>query len=154
MLDITALATSIKSTFDLAKSAKDVNDQARANTAIIGIMQQLMEVQSTLNATQIENRELLEEVAQLKAKLNDNKRFNDYRMERAPMGGYILTLKENCVTEDNPPHSICPLCKEDGRLAPLAESEYRFDCPACQFIAGKKPRPARHRRHTVHPGFT
>jgi len=44
MLDITALATSIKSTFDLAKSAKDVNDQARANAAIIGIMQQLMEV--------------------------------------------------------------------------------------------------------------
>ncbi|WP_053857100.1 hypothetical protein [Halomonas sp. A3H3] len=97
MLDITALATSIKSTFDLAKSAKDVNDQARANAAIIGIMQQLMEVQSTLNSTQIENRELLEQVAKLQSKLNDNKRFDDYRMERTPMGGYILTLKEKGI---------------------------------------------------------
>lgn len=154
MVDFVALTSSVKAAFDLAKSAKDINDQVRTNEAVVGVMEQLMEVQSRLSSMQVEYQALLEETTRLKAELDDKKRFEDYRMERTPMGGYILTLKENCVTEDNPPHSICPLCKEDGRLSPLAESEYRFDCPACQFIAGKKPRPARHRRRTVHPGFT
>lgn len=153
MPDITALATSIKSTFDLAKSAKDVNDQARANAAIIGIMQQLMEVQSTLNATQIENRTLLEEVDRLKAELDDKKRFEDYRLEKTPMGGFILMLKESCITDDRPPHAVCPHCKEDGRLSVLSESACRFECSTCRFNAGKQPRPVRPRGRTTHPGF-
>lgn len=153
MVDFIALTSSVKTAFDLAKSAKDVNDQTRANAAVIGIMEQLMEVQSKLAATQVEYQTLLEEMARLKADLDDKRRFEDYRLERTPMGGFILTLKEGFVTEDRPPHAICPRCKEDDRLSVLSESEFRFDCPACQFIAGKKPRPARHRSRTVHPGF-
>lgn len=154
MVDFVALTTSIKAAFDLARSAKDVNDQARANAAVIGIMEQLMDVQSKLAATQVEYQALLEEVARLKGELDDKKRFEDYRLERTPMDGFILTLREECVTEDCPPHSICPRCKEDGRLSVLSESTYRFDCPSCQFVAGKKPRPPRNQRRTVHPGFT
>jgi Zn ribbon nucleic-acid-binding protein len=154
MVDFVTLTGGIKTAFDLARSAKDVNDQARANAAVIGIMEQLMEVQSHLSATQVEYQALIEEVARLKSELDDKRRFDDYRLERTPMGGYIFTLKEECVTDDRPPHSICPRCKEDGRLSPLSESSYRFDCPACPFVAGKKPRPPRNKRSVVHPGFT
>lgn len=154
MVDFVALTGSIKTAFDLAKSAKDVNDQTRANAAVIGIMEQLMEVQSKLSATQVEYQTLLEEVVRLKSELEDKKRFEDYRLERTPMGGFIFTLKEGFTTGDRPPHSICPRCKEDGRLSVLSESEYRFDCPACPFIAGQKPRPARPRSRTIHPGFS
>lgn len=153
MVDFVALTGSIKTAFDLARSAKDVNDQARANVAVIGIMEQLMEVQSQLSSTQVEYQALLEEVSRLKSELDDKRRFDNYRLERAPMGGYIFTLKAGCVTEDCPPHSICPRCKEDGRLSVLTDTEYRFDCPACPFVAGKKPRPPRNQRRVVHSGF-
>ena len=154
MVDFVALTGSIKTAFDLARSAKDVNDQARANAAVIGIMEQLMDVQSQLSATQVEYQTLLEEVSRLKGALDDKRRFDDYRLVRAPMGGYILTLKEECVTEDGPPHSICPRCKEDGRLSVMTDTDYRFYCPACPFAAGKKPRPPRNQRRVVHSGFT
>lgn len=153
MVDFVALTSSVKTAFDLAKSVKDVNDQARANAAIIGIMEKLMDVQSTLNATQIEYQALLEEVTRLQAELDDKQRFEDYRLERTPMGDFILTLKEGCVTDDRPPHSICPRCKEDGRLSVLSESEHRLACRACRFSAGINPLPIRQRSSTIHPGF-
>ena len=154
MGDFAVLTSSLKTAFDLAKSAKDVNDETRVNVAIAGVMEQLMNVQAELASTQVEYQALFEEVKRLRAELDNETRFDDYRLERTPMGGFIFSLRDKHVTEDRPPHSICPCCKEDGRLSVLSDSEYRYDCPSCQFVAGKKPRPPRYRRRTVHPGFT
>lgn len=156
MGDFAGLAASLKTTLDLAKAAKDVNDQTRVNVAIAGIMDQLMSVQADLASTQTEYQALLEEVSRLKAALDNEERFQDYRMEKTPMGGYVMPLRDECATDDRPPHAICPQCREDSRLSVMTETEYRYVCPSCQYTAGKKPsqRFNRRRGRVIHPGFS
>jgi len=157
MIDFAALISSTKAALDMAKSAKDVSDQHQAHAAVIGVMEQLAEVHSKLADTQAEYQSLLEEVERLRGELDNKARFDDYRMEKTPMGGYILPLRDEYVTDDRPPHAICHPCKEDGRLSVLTETEYRYVCPSCQYTAGKKPSPRFNRRRgarVVHPGFS
>ncbi|OJA04424.1 hypothetical protein [Halomonas sp. QHL1] len=135
MVEVGALVSSIKATVELAKSAKDVNDQAKLNAAVSDIMEKLVAMQSELFAKQQENHTLFEEVKQLKEKIEKDKRFDQYQLEKTALGGYVLTLCDSNSSENHPKHSICPSCREDGRLSILEEGTYSFNCQVCKYTA-------------------
>lgn len=56
MGDFGALIAGVKATADIARSVRDVNDQARINTAVAEMMDKLMDVQGRLATTQVGQR--------------------------------------------------------------------------------------------------
>lgn len=141
MVEVGALVSTIKATVELAKNAKDVNDQARLNAAVSDIMEKLLTMQSDLFDKQQENNALQDEVRKLKEQIESDKRFECYHLQKTALGGFILTLQDAYVSEGNPKHSICPSCRESGRLSILTESPYNFTCQVCKYSAGVKRRP-------------
>lgn len=143
MGDFGALIASVRAATDIARSVRDVNDQARINTAVADMMDKLTDVQGRLAATQVEHLELNEEVRRLKEQLASEQRFERYRLEKTPLGGYVMPLKDEHVTADCPPHVICHHCKEGGRVSIMNETSVRFSCRACGYVAPKKSNPGR-----------
>jgi hypothetical protein len=154
MFEIGALVSTIKATVELAKSAKDVNDQAQINAAISDIMERLMTVQSELFNKQQENHALLDEVKLLKAKMENDQRFEQYRLEKTPMGYYFLPLRDEFVTADLPHHSICHVCREKGIRSILSENDYGYTCPTCGHKAWKVSPPQKRSRGVVRSSLT
>ncbi|SDJ24314.1 hypothetical protein SAMN04487867_12974 [Vreelandella titanicae] len=154
MFEIGALVTTIKATVELAKSAKDVNDQAQINAAISDIMERLMAVQSELFSKQQENHALLEEVKLLKAKIESDQRFEKYRLQKTPMGYYTMPLRDEFVTEDQPRHSICHVCREKGIRSILSENKFMYACPTCEHKAWKASPPKKGSRGVVKSSLT
>lgn len=141
MVDIVSLGAGLKAAYEIARSAKDVNDQARLNTAIIEIMEQLTSAQFGLFEMQQQHQQLLDENRELRSLLERQQRFDKYRMERTALGYIVLPLKDQYVSSDCPAHAICPRCKEDDRLSPMKEDQYRYLCISCKYVADKKKRP-------------
>lgn len=154
MFEVGALVSTIKATVELAKSAKDVNDQAQINAAISDIMERLMAVQSELFSKQQDNQELIEEVKSLKAQIENNRRFEQYRLEKTPMGYYFMPLRDDFVTSDQPHHSICHVCREKGIRSILTEQDNAYTCPSCKYIAWKVSPPKRRSRNVVPSSYT
>ena len=141
MVDIVSLGAGLKAAYEIARSAKDVNDQARLNTAIIEIMEQLTSAQFGLFEMQQQHQRLLDENRELKSLLEHQQRFDKYRLERTAVGDLVMPLKDEFISSDEPAHAICPACKEDQRVSVMTEDEYWYRCSSCKYIAGKKKRP-------------
>lgn len=154
MVEIGALVATIKSTVELAKSAQDANEQAKVNAAVSDIMERLMTVQSELFAKQQENQALLDEIRQLKDQIESDRRFDQYRLEKTPVGFYFMPLRDELVTVDCPPHSICHVCREKGVLSILSEHENAYTCPSCGHRAWKVSPPKKRSRKVVPPSWT
>lgn len=152
MGDFGALIAGVKATADIARSVRDVNDQARINTAVAEMMDKLMDVQGRLATTQVEHLELIEEAKQLKEQVASEQRFERYRLEKTPMGGYVMPLKDEYVTTDCPPHVICHHCRESGRVSIMNEASTQFSCKACGYVA-RRARRDYGSRPGKHPGF-
>ncbi|MEA3251839.1 MAG: hypothetical protein U9Q35_09770 [Pseudomonadota bacterium] len=124
MIDALALFSSIRTTIDIARSAKDVSDQARVDAAMTEITQKLMEIQQ-------QNQSLFDENKRLKDKIENDKRFDRYRLEKTEGGEFILGVRSECLGEGEPLHFICFKCREDGFLSPLSESKEFYRCDRC-----------------------
>ncbi|MBA2780181.1 DUF2716 domain-containing protein [Billgrantia kenyensis] len=141
MADIFGAVTGIKAAYDIARAAIDVNDQARLNTAISDIIDQLTSAQSGLLELQQQHHQLIEENRQLRRKIDKEARFEQYRLERTPDGDYVYFLKIEFESPEHPLHAICPKCKEDGRLSPLGEEQYFYHCKTCKTSYSRHPLP-------------
>lgn len=149
-MEVGAAVTAIKAALDAAKAAKDVHSQAQLNAAVSEIMEKLNTAQTDLLSMVVQQQELVEENRRLKEALAAEERFERYRLERTPMGGFILRLKDEYESEDEVAHSICHLCREARKRSILSEDEYCYECGSCGHRARKKPRPRRARgvRHS------
>ncbi|WP_136254171.1 hypothetical protein [Onishia niordana] len=146
MVDFASLGTGLKAAYEIARSAKDVNDQAKLNSAIAEIMEQLTSAQFSLFEMQQQHQELIDENRQLKDQLEKAARFDKYQLQQTSTGDYVLVLKEEFAVDGTPKHAICPVCKEDERLAVMTEAEYWYRCSSCKYLAGKKKQPPPRRR--------
>ncbi len=142
-MDVGAVITAIKASIDAAKAAKNMHGQAQLDAAISEIMEKLTTAQSALLSMLVQQQDLVQENSRLKEELAKEARFERYRLERTPMGGFILRLKEGYESEDEVAHSICHLCKEAGSRSILTENSYCYECGTCGHRAWKKPRPSR-----------
>ncbi|KHJ49930.1 hypothetical protein PZ78_15675 [Vreelandella venusta] len=131
-MDIGATVTAVKGALDLARTAKDVNDRAQLNAAMSDIMDKLTTAQSDLLDLLTEHHRLIDENRDMKQKLANEERFDQYRLKETQQGGFVLELKEEYVTEDNPKHAICQLCSQEGRLTPLNKDPQYYHCPRCR----------------------
>ena len=151
-MEIGAAVTAVKGALELARTAKNVNDRAQLNAAMSDIMDKLTTAKSEILELLTENQRLLEDNGELRQQLRKEERFNQYLMERTSQGYYILSLKEEFVSTNTPPHAICHVCREKGIKSILNELEDRYSCPVCNYIAWKvPPAPARRRSRNVVP---
>lgn len=134
-MEIGAAVTAVKGALDLARSARDVNDRAQLNAAMSDIMDKLTTAQSDLLDLLTEHHRLIDENRELKIKLNKEKRFEQYRLKETQRGGFILELKDEYVTQDNPKHNICPVCREEGRSAVMTKGHSYYNCSTCKYGA-------------------
>ncbi|NIC05760.1 hypothetical protein [Billgrantia bachuensis] len=132
MADLMGVVPGLKAAYEIARAAKDVNDQTRLNTAISEILEQLTSAQFGLLEMQQQHQQLLDENRQLREKVEKEERFECYRLERTRLGGYIMPLKEEYVSPDQPAHAICVHCREDGKRSVLAHYEYNYYCNSCK----------------------
>lgn len=146
MVDFASLGTGLKAAYEIARSAKDVNDQAKLNSAIAEIMEQLTTAQFSLFEMQQQHQAVIDENSQLKERLAKEARFDRYQLEQTPTGHFVLMFKKEDKTDGSPEHAICPVCKEDERLSVMPEDEYWYRCPTCDYVAGKKKQPSPRRR--------
>lgn len=93
--------------------------------------------QSALLELQQQHFEILDENRQLKEQLSKETRFDRYFIEKTPLGGFVLRLKPEEVTAQEPDHRACPSCKEQERLSLLSEGKFSYDCQLreCGFSA-------------------
>lgn len=138
-MEIGASVTAVKGALDLARSAKDVNDRAQLNAAVSDIMDKLTTAQSGLFEMQHQYQQLIEENQRLQQALEKEARFDRYRKEETPQGDWVLSLKEDFVTPDEPPHSICPLCREEGRYSLMSRNSSTYRCGFCKYVAKYAP---------------
>tara|TARA_B100000929_G_scaffold205405_1_gene163571 strand:- start:1996 stop:2448 length:453 start_codon:yes stop_codon:yes gene_type:complete len=145
-MEIGAAVAAVKGALDLARTAKDVNDRAQLNAAMSDIMDKLTTAQSDLLDLLTEHHRLIDENRQLNQRLSKEERFNLYRLERTSTGDFVMPLKDEHVSNEQPAHVICPTCKENDRWSVMNEDEYWYRCSSCQYVAGKKkqPPPRRH----------
>lgn len=140
MIEVGAAVTGLKAAIQAAKAIKDVNDQAELNAAVAEVMEKLASSQSDLVALLAEHHELIDENRQLKEELEKQQRFNKYRLEWTEGGYLIMPLKEEHVTDDQPPHAICPRCKEDDRLSVMNDDGLWYKCTSCGYLACRRGR--------------
>lgn len=154
-MGVGAAVTAVRAAMEVAKAAKDINDQAQLNAAMSEVMEKLTTAQSDLLSMIVQQQELAEENRRLKEELAKEEQFEHYRLERTPMGGFILQLKDEHVTQDEPAHAICQLCRDAGKRSILSENDYCYECGICKHRAWKKARPQRYRqRKTIPSGYT
>ena len=126
------IASGLKAAYDIARSAKDVHDQVRLNTAISEILEQLSSAQLGVLELQEKYQKVVEENRELKVLLEKARRFDDYQLEKTPLGGFILRLKDGSFNPENPSHAICTNCKEDGKVSVLQEYDTHYYCHSCK----------------------
>tara|TARA_R110000796_G_scaffold252426_2_gene386721 strand:+ start:544 stop:1011 length:468 start_codon:yes stop_codon:yes gene_type:complete len=137
MTGIGEAVAAVRGAYALARSAKDITDKVKLDTAVIEVLDALGNAQSALLELQQQHFDLIKENRELKEKLKEEQRFEDYVLrETSPVGGsFILELRTNLVDDDTPPHAICPQCKEDKRLSPLRKTPTDYVCSKCSFVA-------------------
>ena len=134
-MEIGAAVTAVKGALDLARSAKDVNDRAQLNAAMSDIMDKLTTAQSDLLELLTEHHRLIDENRELKGQLSKEERFEQYRLKETERGGFVLELKDEYVTEDNPKHNICPACREEGKKSVMTKGSIYYNCSTCKYGA-------------------
>ncbi|MDR5857963.1 hypothetical protein FZZ93_02355 [Halomonas eurihalina] len=150
MVDFASLGTGLRTAYEIARSAKDVNDQARLNSAVADIMEQLTTAQFSLFELQQQHQQLLDENKALRDQIESDRRFSQYRLEQTPAGSYIMPLRDEYVSEEFPQHSICHVCREKGTLSILSEYPNLYICPSCEYKAWKA-RPQKRSSRVIGP---
>ncbi|WP_372373245.1 hypothetical protein ACDI10_16395 [Vreelandella venusta] len=141
MTGIGEAVAAVRGAYVLARSAKDITDKVKLDTAVSEVLDALGNAQSALLELQQQHFELIDENRNLRQKLSQEERFEKYRMEKTPKGGFVLKLKKEFVSDDEPSHAICHVCKESGKVTVMNESSFSYSCPACQYVARIKDTP-------------
>lgn len=145
MTGIGEAVSAVRGAYAVARAAKDVTDKVKLDTAVSEVLDALGNAQSALLELQQQHFELLDENRQMREQLAREARFDRYYVEKTPLGGFVLRLKPEEVTPQQPDHRACPNCREHGRLSMLAEEDLFYRCLVkdCGFLA----------EHTENPGL-
>ena len=141
MTGIGEAVAAVRGAHALARSAKDITDKVKLDTAVSEMLDALGNAQSALLELQQQHFELIDENRELKAKLSKEERFDQYQMEKTPEGHFIMKLKNHLISDGHPSHAICHLCKDSGKFTIMDESNDYYSCPVCNYLARLRPAP-------------
>lgn len=105
----------IKGALDIAKTLKDVRDEAVIATKVSDLMASMIDAQSHASAAYARETELTQRIRDLEAKIAGFEKWEAerqrYELQRVGSGVYAYRLKESeCAVE--PAHYICTACYE------------------------------------------
>jgi len=135
MTGISEAVAAVKVAYGIARSAKDITDKVKLDTAVSDVLDALGGAQTALLELQQQHFDLIDENRRLKEIISKDERFEQYRLERTAIGDFVMSLKDEHVTEDQPAHVICIRCKESGRVSVMNEDKYWYRCSSCDYMA-------------------
>jgi len=135
-----AIITSVENALGLARTIKDIVDDAKLKTKSIELYDAIISLQSGIFSMQAENHTLLQEKNALEAQLmkikNWDKEKAKYELVEIGTGVHVFSFKEeNPPTK--PPHYICPKCYYEEKQSILVALYIRsngnaYGCPECK----------------------
>ncbi len=135
-----AIITSVENALDLARTIKDIVDDAKLKAKSIELYDAIISLQGNIFSMQAENHTLLQEKNALEAQLMDVKNWEKekakYELVEIGPGVHVFSFKkEDAPTK--PSHYICPKCYYDDKQSILVAMSIRDDgssytCPNCQ----------------------
>lgn len=138
MIEFGALISGLGSSLEIAKTFSTLKGENERAIAVAELTRSIADAQAQLLATMNECFKLTAENQELKKQLERDQRFDRYCMRKTEYSGdVIFTLKSDFVTQEEPAHDICPLCKEAERISYLAKSEHYYQCKyqGCGFLS-------------------
>lgn len=133
-MDIKFVAEAVKEALEISRSTKGLNNSSQLSTAMSDISDKLTTAQSDLLDFVLEHYQLLEENRDLKIRLCNRDTFTQYRLETVAAGDYILSLKDEHISDEQPAHAICIKCRSEDRLSVMTEDEFWYQCPSCDHL--------------------
>lgn len=146
---LTGLAGGLKTAVDIGKTIKEINDITVIRSKVIEMQDLILGAQSSAMAAQTQLFELVQENAELKAKvaaMDDWKvTAARYQLRDYGEGTYAYELKEEAANGE-PPHRLCPVCFENGKRSILQFSlkttgdQDLYKCSPCSadFFFGRR----------------
>jgi hypothetical protein len=136
--EIGAALSATKSTIEMAKALKNIDNKVERNQIIYDITEKLIEVQQTTLEAQEHLLKLIEENKNLKGTIDDlessEKDFENYYLNELPAGAKVFTIKADSVG-DGPVHHICPDCKTTKKQKSILQGRQTLRCCVCKFNA-------------------
>ena len=124
----------VKDALDLLKKITTLTSSAEIKGILIEAQTKIIEVQEAHMATLEKCREL--ETA-LAAHDNWEREFARYKMISVFGGCFVFALKKE-LAGDDPPHWICPKCKNRRMVTPLQAKGRDWYCPECDFTLAQR----------------
>ena len=156
--EITALISSAKAAYDIAKGINSLNVDVERNQAVSKIIEILLSVQSDALVMQSNYQELLREKDELLKKLIEfeqwEKTETEHHLEEIVKGVFAYSLNNSNDT-NKPKPWLCANCWQDKKKSILqadwhTETSAAYTCPRCKTQINMKfssPSPGiRHRR--------
>lgn len=138
MIEFGALISGLGTSLEIAKTLSTLKGENERAIAVAELTRSIADTQNQLLATLGECVRLTQENSDLKKQLEKDQRFDRYCIRKVEYSGdVIFTLKGEFVTQEEPAHDICPLCKEAGRVSYLAKDELYYRCKYlnCGFLS-------------------
>jgi hypothetical protein len=108
----------IKGALDIAKTLKDVRDEALIATKVSDLMALMIQAQSHASAAYARETELAQRIRDLEAKVASFQKWETekqrYELVKASGGARVYAIKES-ERGVEPTHYICPACYERGQ---------------------------------------
>ena len=131
---------SIKGALDIAKTIKDVRDEAALATQVSDIMHSMIDAQAHASAAYARETELTQRIRELEAQVASFEKWEAekqrYQLERVGSGTFAYRLKES-ERRGEPTHYICQPCYERGKKM-IFQFTQEYDrgpvhqCPGCK----------------------
>lgn len=160
---IAAAQTSIKALVGLAKIATAATVDHELKARLIDIQAGILDAQAKLGDAQAERLDLLDLVAELRAKIRVHETASaalaSYQLHEIDTGKYLYKFISDAI---NPvEHFACPTCHNGGKVTVLQSNksgsqQIFYVCKTCQFsiyVGKSDPRPPIIARSVRHPGY-
>lgn len=137
--EITALISSAKTAYDIAKGVSSLSAEVQRNESISKILEALIAIQSEALAMQEKYQRILEEKNELKTKLREFEQWSETERlyELKDLGGNVFVYAFKMAEGSNEPmHYVCANCFKDRKksiLQCLGTASYgtTYHCQAC-----------------------
>lgn len=141
IIEATAVVSSIKAAFDIAKGVQSLQTSTEVKQAVAEMLDKLVTARmQAMEAAQTEEA-LLKEVSDLKAEVERLKAWDGekqrYQLKRFHPGSFAYVMKPEMAAGD-PPHSICAHCYQQTKKSLLQDTGRRYNryrthhCASCR----------------------
>ncbi len=131
----------LKSALDIAKTVKDLSDEAARASVAIDLQQKILAAQEQQMALIEQVGDLKKQVAGFEAWESEKKR---YHLHQVASGRFCYLLKRS-ESNSEPCHALCAYCYDQGKKCTLQsngspyDNEHALICPSCKLAVQMAP---------------